>query len=151
MHRIETTCRAIQYVYKNPCVFNSVVHRVRLVDGRNPHTGIVEIYTNSTGGLDNAEWGIICDETWNILDAKVVCHQLGYPDAVVAPLSAHDSGGSKPIWLDSIQCLGDELDLFACEHNGIHHHSCRHDKAASAECSGIYVCIYNNDIQYTHN
>ena len=95
------------------------------------------MYTNSTGGLDNAEWGTICDDNWDIQGARVVCQQLGYPDAVSAPLNARYGQGTGPIWLDDIQCIGNESDIFACTHNGIGSHNCKHEADASAECSGI--------------
>lgn len=99
------------------------------------------MYSNSTGGLDNGEWGTICDTSWNFQDARVVCHQLGYLDAVVAPMSTHFGKGTGPIWLDDIQCLGTEPDLFTCRHNGITEHICEHGEYASAECLGNYVEI----------
>lgn len=44
---------------------------VRLVDGPDEHSGRVEIkYLN--------EWGIICDDGWDVDDANVVCRMLGY-------------------------------------------------------------------------
>jgi len=113
------------------------VHQVRLVNGPNPHTGRVEVYTNSTGGLEDAEWGTICDDFWGILDARVVCRQLGFPDAVSAPRFARYGQGTGPIWLDDVSCLGTEPDLFTCGHIGIGNHNCRHFEDASAECSGI--------------
>ena len=117
------------------------MHRVRLIDATNPYAGRVEVYTNSTGGVDIGEWGTICDNNWDIQDAWVVCRQLGYPYAVAAPLSAHYGQGNGPVLLDSVQCFGNELDLFDCSHNGFGYHNCKHDKDASAECSGIYVAI----------
>ena len=120
--------------------FSFLVHRVRLTDGPNPRTGRVEVYTNSIGELDNDEWGTVCGDSWDIQDATVVYRQLGYPDAVAAPLFAHYGQGSGPVWFDSVQCLGNELDLFECTHSGIAYHSCKHDKDASVECSGtLYV------------
>ena len=113
------------------------IHQIRLVNGPNEHTGRVEVYTNSTGGFDNAEWGTICDDFWGILDARVVCRQLGFPDAVSAPRFARYGQGTGPIWLDDVSCLGTEPDLFACGHIGIGNHNCRHSEDSSAECSGM--------------
>ena len=51
---------------------------VRLVNGRQPSEGRVEVCFNET-------WGIICGYInlweWNISEADVVCHQLGYSGA----------------------------------------------------------------------
>ena len=118
------------------------VHRVRLSDGPNPRAGRVEVYTNSTGGLDNGEWGTVCDDYyWDIWAARVVCRQLGYPDAVATPLFAHYGEGTGSIWLDDVFCYGHESDLFACMHNGIGVHDCTHYEDASAECSGIMAML----------
>ena len=100
------------------------------------------MYTNSSGGLDNAQWGTVCDDDWNIHDAGVVCYHLGYPDAVAAPLSAYYGQGTGPIWIDNVECLGIESDLFACRHSGIGNHNCEHDQDASVECSGLST-LYN--------
>ena len=98
----------------NFLIDNTPIHRVRLINGPNEHTGRVEVYTNSTGGLDNAEWGTVCDDSWDINDARVVCRQLGYPDAVSAPRYSRYGQGIGPIWLDDVACLGTEPDLFTC-------------------------------------
>ena len=106
---------------------------MRLVDGPSPHTGRVEVYASIE--WDNIlQWGTVCDDYWDIQDARVVCRQLGYPDAVAAPLSAYYGQGSGPILLDNVQCLGIETDLFTCQHNIIGGHNCYHSADASAEC-----------------
>ena len=66
-----------------------------------------------------------------------MCRQLGFLDAVSAPLFAHYGQGTGPIWLDDVVCLGTEPDLFICRHYGIGNHNCRHHEDASAECLGI--------------
>ena len=71
----------------------------------------------------------------------VVCHELGYLDAMAAPTSAHFGPGTGPTWLNGVECLGIEPDLFTCEHNGIDNHSCEHNKDASVKCSGIIVFL----------
>lgn len=114
------------------------MHRVRIVDGPNSHTGRVEVYGNSTGGVDDGEWGTICDDSWDIQNSRVVCRQVGYPDAASVPLSEKYGQGSGPAWLSYVWCTGDELDLLACVHTGIGYYKCEHDKYATAECSGSY-------------
>ena len=113
-----------------------------MVNGSNSHTGRVEIYTNSTGGLYNARWGTVCDDAWDFLDARVVCRQLGYPDAVAALTSAHYGEGTVPILLSNVSCAGYESSLTTCGHKEIGIHNCNHLKVAAVECFGTYVCSY---------
>lgn len=42
------------------------------------------------------------------------------------------------IVLDNVDCLGNELDLLSCSHDGVNKHSCLplEDSAAGAVCSG---------------
>ena len=71
-----------------------------------------------------------------------MCHQLGYPYAVAAPLHAHYGEGTGPIWLDDLQCVGNESDIFTCVHNGIGDHNCVHNRDASVECSSMLTYIH---------
>jgi len=60
-------------------IFNSVdpLESIRLVGGNSPLEGTVLVFHNLT-------WGTICDDFWDIQDAIVVCHQLGFPRALQA-------------------------------------------------------------------
>ena len=59
-------------------------------------------------------WHTVCSIGWEKHDADVVCHQLGYPEAVLEVGHGQFGVGSGPMWLTSIRCLGNESSLDQC-------------------------------------
>ncbi|KAJ0005758.1 hypothetical protein NQD34_015652 [Periophthalmus magnuspinnatus] len=95
---------------------------VRLVPG--PSRGHVEV-------LYSGVWGTVCDDSFDNLDARVICKMLGYQSALTNYAA---SGGSGKIWLDELRCTGQETDIFACPHAGIGTNNCDHSEDAGVQC-----------------
>ncbi|XP_063333377.1 deleted in malignant brain tumors 1 protein-like [Pelmatolapia mariae] len=100
---------------------------VRLVNGQNRCSGRVEIF-------NDGQWGTVCDDLWDLNDANVVCRQLGCGSARSALQNAAFGEGSGPIWLDNVDCVGNELSITDCLHNGLGVHNCGHNEDASVVC-----------------
>uniref|UniRef100_A0A8C6TYT8 SRCR domain-containing protein n=1 Tax=Neogobius melanostomus TaxID=47308 RepID=A0A8C6TYT8_9GOBI len=82
----------------------------------------------------SGQWGTVCDDSWDTKDAEVVCRQVGCGRAVSAPQSAHFGQGNGQIWLDNVNCLGNETYLIGCAHNGLRKHDCGHSEDAGVVC-----------------
>ena len=102
---------------------------VRLVEGTTLLEGRVEI-------LHHGHWGTVCDYNWDLADATVVCHQLGYPRAVGAPKSAIFGPGSGLSWYSYVGCVGTEVNLTECSKflSSIGS-ACSHNQDAGVVCS----------------
>ncbi|CAB4043975.1 immunoglobulin superfamily member 1 isoform X1, partial [Paramuricea clavata] len=85
----------------------------------------------------NGQWGTICDDGWDLNDAKVACRQLGYKYADRALQGSDVPAGTGQIWLDNVGCTARDQNLISCHHRGWGIHNCRHSEDAGVECSGF--------------
>ena len=112
---------------------------VRLMGGTTPLEGRVEVFLLG-------HWGTVCDYYWHVVDAIVVCRQLGNLQAVDAPINAVFGSGSGPSWYSTVHCTGTERNLTECSKSNYNFGSaCPHSRDAGAVCSSqshALLCIF---------
>ena len=81
----------------------------------------------------SGEWQTVCDNSWDIKEAEVVCRWLEYGYAILAIQGAafgQGSGGQlEKVW----SCIGNEFSLVDCSSSNAF---CSHSEDASVICSG---------------
>ncbi|XP_035769224.1 deleted in malignant brain tumors 1 protein-like, partial [Neolamprologus brichardi] len=111
------------------------------VDNNTGVKGVVRLVNRDYGSCSGrveifhrGQWGTVCDDSWSLEDAQVVCRQLGCGRVLSMPTNAPFGQGTGPIWMDDVSCTGRESNLFECRHSGFGSHNCSHSKDASVIC-----------------
>ncbi|XP_062851463.1 neurotrypsin [Trichomycterus rosablanca] len=103
---------------------------LRLVNGESRKEGRVEVFING-------QWGSVCDDGWNDINAEVVCRQLGFVGHSKARSMAYFGEGQGPIHLDNVRCVGTESSLGECSAEGMDKHDCKHSEDAGVICDYV--------------
>ncbi len=109
------------------CVLDHVP--LRLSGGEGRCSGRLEVY-------HNAVWGSVCDDQWDISDAQVVCRQMGCGAALRADGNSVFGSGEGVVWLNRVECRGNEIHLWDCPLSLKNHTDCSHKEHAGLTCAG---------------
>ncbi|XP_072123040.1 scavenger receptor cysteine-rich type 1 protein M130-like [Mobula birostris] len=101
---------------------------LRLFAGSHSCAGRLEVQYNNT-------WGTVCDDSWDLADAHVVCRQLGCGRARWAPDIPIITQAYGDIWLDEVKCTGNESSFSSCLSSIPGHHDCDHKEDVIVVCS----------------
>ncbi|XP_069856731.1 soluble scavenger receptor cysteine-rich domain-containing protein SSC5D [Dipodomys merriami] len=110
--------------------------RLRLADGPSRCAGRLEVW-------HAGRWGTVCDDSWDLRDADVVCRELGCGNVRPRVGKTHYGPGSGPIWLDDLGCKGSETSLIECLSGPWGTHNCDHEEDVGLTCTG-----YTDDHDY---
>lgn len=102
---------------------------IRLVNGATQFEGRLEV-------LYAGIWGTVCNDLFNLTAANVVCRELGFPGALRVANNEEFGTGRSQIWLDDIECIGNESSILQCSNNGFGIHNCQHAKDIGVACIG---------------
>ena len=110
------------------------LHCIRLANGTASSSGRLEVYHNGT-------WGTVCNDArdqpgdqYNNNMANVVCRMQGFSSGQVK-VDTEFGEGTGPIWMDNVDCSGNETSLSDCQHQGWGVNDCSHYEDIGVVCS----------------
>ena len=121
---------------------------MRLVEGAQPHEGLVEMFLLG-------HWGTLCpsrhddNRPWSLSNATTICQQLGYPGAGATFSSAVYAlnVNSRPAWsLNIADCAGNEVNFTQCSRS-LKPGYCSYYGAVGVVCTGkLWFDYYNTSL-----
>ena len=98
----------------------------RLVGSEDHLEGRLEVHRYPDG------WGTVCDDAFENVDAQVACQMMGLEGGVVVSNTFGEGTGS--IFLDNVECNGNEPNLWDCNRNEWGDHNCGHNEDVAIRC-----------------
>ncbi|XP_030829029.1 scavenger receptor cysteine-rich domain-containing group B protein-like isoform X2 [Strongylocentrotus purpuratus] len=111
------------------CALHAAEGTVRLVNGPSTSEGRLEVY-------HNGQWGTVCDDDWDHENSQVVCRQLGFGGHgfFTTGLMGYEEAVG-PIWLDNVECYGNEERLVYCIYQDWGSNNCDHTEDVGIQCT----------------
>lgn len=127
---------------------------IRLLGGRTPHEGRLQVRIDG-------KWGTVCNYGWNIINAALVCNQVGLAlnpdDWFLEPNEIPSAGMTEDIILSNVDCTEFDNDITKCRSETIEsfENSCTHDNDVGVRCyetswAGVRFSVIADraDLQY---
>ena len=82
----------------------------------------------------------MCHNSWDTIDADVVCRMLGYPG-----VQQHKTTNFTPVkgisWLQYLHCTGTEMSIANCSHTYAWGLACYHNADVGVTCKMGKLCV----------
>ena len=81
----------------------------------------------------NNQWGTVCDDGFETVDAQSACHTLGFSGGSFS--GDYHSGLSGPTWMDDVNCASSTTNFLTCSHPGWGEENCEHTEDILLTCT----------------
>ncbi|XP_026296178.1 uncharacterized protein LOC724971 isoform X4 [Apis mellifera] len=122
---------------ENVCTVENLDYEIRLAGSDYNNEGRVEV---KILGI----WGQVCDDGFGMIDADVICKELGF---VLGALEVKPGGfygnmdPSTRFMVDQLRCRGNETSLRECDFEGWGVHDCQPEEAVGIVCkTAVNTC-----------
>uniref|UniRef100_A0A3B5MIC8 SRCR domain-containing protein n=1 Tax=Xiphophorus couchianus TaxID=32473 RepID=A0A3B5MIC8_9TELE len=113
------------------CSGEKIICLLIVLIGPSRCSGRVEIFNNGS-------WGTVCNNSWDINEARVICRQLGCGTSLSV---LHFGEGIGEI--NEVTCTGSERYLPECSYSRDGAQNCNHSQDAGVICSGNVFFLLN--------
>ena len=110
---------------------------LRMVTKDQQCAGWLEVFYNGT-------WGSVCRSPMEDITVSMICSQLGCGDSGSLNTSVGLREGSRPRWVDLIQCRKTDTSLWQCPSGPWKYSSCSPKEEAYISCEGdlcLFLCL----------
>ena len=131
--------RALSEVFTSPdsSLLNLEFLALRMVSEDQQCAGWLEVFYNGT-------WGSVCRSPMEDITVSMICSQLGCGDSGSLNTSVGLREGSRPRWVDLIQCRKTDTSLWQCPSGPWKYSSCSPKEEAYISCEGdlcLFLCL----------
>ncbi|XP_011630840.1 uncharacterized protein LOC105422952 isoform X2 [Pogonomyrmex barbatus] len=112
------------------CTAENFDYSIRLAGANNSYEGRVEVKILGY-------WGQVCDDGFGMINADVICKELGFELGALEVRPGGFYGNLDPptrFMVDQLKCRGNETTLRECDFNGWGVHNCQPEEAVGIVC-----------------
>ncbi|XP_043522587.1 uncharacterized protein LOC122535258 isoform X6 [Frieseomelitta varia] len=119
------------------CTVENLDYDIRLAGTENDYQGRVEVKILGV-------WGQVCDDGFGMIDADVICKELGFVLGALEVTPGGFFGNMDPptrFMVDQLKCRGNETSLRECDFDGWGVHNCQPEEAVGVVCkTAVNTC-----------